>query len=220
MIRVTKTEERSRTVVTIDGQLSGECVTLVETCCSQAESNQKPVYVFLRDVTTVDQAGTMLLRRLAAKGIRLLARGVYTSYLVQTSLRTARRHRSRPPIQDTWAPMRRGGHYESFRPTPAKMPAVGPRQELKEAPRPGNNEGGDKQGPIEQPSHPVAHFSRLLRPRIPCLKGGSSIIDKNRHTRIASSVTRSMLGTPTLRMPVARHPPKQVPRIVTKPPRS
>ena len=84
MIRVTKTEERLRTVVTIDGQLSGECVTIVETCCSQAESNQKPVYVFLRDVTTVDQAGTMLLRRLAAKGIRLLARGVYTSYLVQT----------------------------------------------------------------------------------------------------------------------------------------
>lgn len=84
MIRVTKTEERSRTVVTIDGQLSAECITVVETCCSQAESNRKPVYVFLRDVTTVDQAGTMLLRRLAAKGIRLLARGIYTSYLVQT----------------------------------------------------------------------------------------------------------------------------------------
>jgi hypothetical protein len=84
MIRVTKTEERSRTVVTIDGQLSCECVTVVETCCSQAESKRKPVYVFLRDVTTVDQAGTVLLRRLAAKGIRLLARGIYTSYLVQT----------------------------------------------------------------------------------------------------------------------------------------
>ena len=84
MIRVMKTEESSRTVVTIDGQLSGECVTVVEICCSQAESDRKPVYVFLRDVTTVDHAGTMLLRRLAAKGIRLLARGVYTSYLVQT----------------------------------------------------------------------------------------------------------------------------------------
>jgi len=84
MIRVTKTEERSRTVVTIDGQLSGECVTVVETCCSQAASRRKPIYVFLRDVTTVDQAGTMLLRRLAARGIRLLARGIYTSYLVQT----------------------------------------------------------------------------------------------------------------------------------------
>jgi hypothetical protein len=84
MIRVTKTEERSRTVVTIDGQLSGECVTVVETCCSQAASRRKPIYVFLRDVTTVDQAGTMLLRRLTARGIRLLARGIYTSYLVQT----------------------------------------------------------------------------------------------------------------------------------------
>jgi len=84
MIRVTKTEERSRIVVTIDGQLSGECVPVIETCCSQAEAKRKPIYVFLRDVTTVDQAGTMLLRRLAAKGIRLLARGMYTSYLVQT----------------------------------------------------------------------------------------------------------------------------------------
>jgi len=84
MIRVTKTEERSRTVVTIDGQLSGECVPVIETCCSQAGAKRKPIYVFLRDVTTVDQAGAMLLRRLAAKGIRLLARGIYTSYLVQT----------------------------------------------------------------------------------------------------------------------------------------
>jgi hypothetical protein len=84
MIRVTKTEERSRTIVTIDGQLSGDSITVVETCCSQAEANRKPVCLFLRDVTTVDQAGTLLLRRLAAKGIRLLAHGLYTSYLVQT----------------------------------------------------------------------------------------------------------------------------------------
>jgi len=84
MIRVTKTEERSRTVVTIDGQLSGECITVVETCCRQAASSRKPVYLLLRDVTTVDQAGIMLLRRLAARGIRLLAHGIYTSYLVKT----------------------------------------------------------------------------------------------------------------------------------------
>jgi len=74
----------TRTVITIDGHLSRESVTVVETCCGQAESNRKPVYLFLRDVTTVDQAGTTLLRRLAAKGIRLLASGIYTSYLVQT----------------------------------------------------------------------------------------------------------------------------------------
>ena len=84
MIRVTKTEEQSRTVVTIDGELSGDSITVVETCCSEAEARRKPVYLFLRDVTTVDQAGTALLRRLAATGIRMLASGLYTSYLVQT----------------------------------------------------------------------------------------------------------------------------------------
>jgi ABC-type transporter Mla MlaB component len=83
MIRVTKTEEQSRTLITIDGDLSGESVEAVDTCCSQADPNQKPVYLFLRDVTTVDQSGITLLGRLARKGVHLLARGVYTSYLIE-----------------------------------------------------------------------------------------------------------------------------------------
>ena len=84
MIRVTKTEEQSRTIITIDGQLSGDSITVVEACCNQAKSNGKPIELFLRDITTVDQAGQMLLSRLAAKGVRLVARGLYTSYLVQS----------------------------------------------------------------------------------------------------------------------------------------
>ena len=84
MIRVTKTEEQSHTIVTIDGELSGDSIAVVEACCSQAKSNGKPIELFLRDITTVDQAGQMLLSRLAAKGVRLVARGVYTSYLVQS----------------------------------------------------------------------------------------------------------------------------------------
>lgn len=84
MIRVTKTEKRSRTVVTIDGQLADESSTVVESWRSQAEANRKPVHLFLRDVGTVNQAGTILLRRLAGKGAHLLASGLYTSYVVQT----------------------------------------------------------------------------------------------------------------------------------------
>ena len=84
MIRVTKTEQRSRTVVTIDGQLLDDSITVVETCCSQAEANRTPIYLFLRDVTTLDQAGTIPLRRLAGKGVHLLASGLYTSHIVQT----------------------------------------------------------------------------------------------------------------------------------------
>jgi hypothetical protein len=84
MIRVTKTEQQARTIVTIDGQLSGDSIAVVEACCNQAESNGKLIELFLRDITTVDQAGQMLLSRLAAKGVRMVARGVYTSYLVQS----------------------------------------------------------------------------------------------------------------------------------------
>ncbi|PWT96701.1 MAG: hypothetical protein C5B51_32760 [Terriglobia bacterium] len=84
MIRVTKTEEQSLTTVTIEGQLTAESIAIVETCCHQAKSHGNPVELFLRDISAVDQAGEMLLRRLAGKGIRLVARGVYTSYLVQS----------------------------------------------------------------------------------------------------------------------------------------
>ena len=84
MIRVTKTEEGTRTTVTVDGELSGESIAVVETSCPQAESSGKPVHLFLRDVTTVDRAGQRLLSRLASIGVSLEARGVYTSYLVQS----------------------------------------------------------------------------------------------------------------------------------------
>jgi hypothetical protein len=70
-------------IVTIDGQLSGDCIEVVETCCVQAMLMGKPVQLFLRDVSTVDQAGRALLRRLAEKGVQLLATGIYTAYLVR-----------------------------------------------------------------------------------------------------------------------------------------
>jgi hypothetical protein len=83
MIHISRTEETSRTLLTVDGQLSGDSIDVVETCCTQARSGGKPVQVFLRDVTGVDQSGRMLLMRLLARGIGLVASGVYTSYLVQ-----------------------------------------------------------------------------------------------------------------------------------------
>jgi hypothetical protein len=84
VFRVSKTEERSRTVVAIDGELSGDYIEAVEACSDQAIAVGKPVSLFLHDVSTVDQAGRALLRRLAAKGVHLLASGVYTSYLIRT----------------------------------------------------------------------------------------------------------------------------------------
>src|SRR4051794_13301228 len=84
MIRVNKTEEQSKTIITIDGQLSGDSIGVVETSCNQASSGGRPIELFLRDVTTVDADGRLLLSRLAANGVQLVASGVYTSYLVQS----------------------------------------------------------------------------------------------------------------------------------------
>jgi len=75
--------------MTIDGELSGDSIPVVETCCNQAGSNGRSVQLFLREVTAVDQAGQVLLSRLAAKGVDLVASGVYTSYLVQALTSTA-----------------------------------------------------------------------------------------------------------------------------------
>jgi len=88
MIRVSKVEEGGRTVVMVDGQISAESVNLVEACCQQAMAQGKPVCLFLRDVSGIDPSGCTLLKRLAANGVRLLAAGVYTSYIVR-SLRLA-----------------------------------------------------------------------------------------------------------------------------------
>ena len=62
MIQVTKTEEGTRTPVTIDGELSGDCISVVETCCTQAASIGKSVHLVLRDANCVDSAGKILLR--------------------------------------------------------------------------------------------------------------------------------------------------------------
>jgi hypothetical protein len=83
MLRVSQEEEPIRTVITVDGRLCGDCVEFMEACCNQALLRGKPVELFLRDVSTVDAAARNLLCRLAAKGIHLLGRGVYTSYLLR-----------------------------------------------------------------------------------------------------------------------------------------
>jgi hypothetical protein len=114
MFRVSQEEKRRRTIITVDGELSGDQTEVVETCCGQAMAQVKPVRLILRDVSTVDRAGCALLGRLASKGVSILAQGVYTSYLVAslrpggkgaptaaidaaTPDRRSRRLRPRPP---------------------------------------------------------------------------------------------------------------------------
>lgn len=84
MFRLDKTVGREQISVTIDGQLSADCVDLVETCCDEALADGKEIDLVLRDVRSVDETGRGLLRRLAAKGVHLVGNGVYTSYLIES----------------------------------------------------------------------------------------------------------------------------------------
>ena len=85
---ISKSEGGARISITIDGDLVGDHVDLAANCCDQAMSSGKPVDIFLHDVLAVDDAGRALLCRLVAIGVSLHAKGVYTSYLVETLINT------------------------------------------------------------------------------------------------------------------------------------
>jgi hypothetical protein len=94
VFRVDKEFGEQRTRLTVSGEISSACVDVLETCCEQAIRDGKAVHLVL-DVTTIDESGRALLRRLAAKGVRMFAKVIYHSYLVDT-IRRAVSHDFKP----------------------------------------------------------------------------------------------------------------------------
>lgn len=82
MIPILTADEPDAITITVDGQLVDDCVDAVETCTDQAMGQGRPVHLFLRDVSHIDEHGRSLLSRLAGKDVRLSASGVYSSYIV------------------------------------------------------------------------------------------------------------------------------------------
>ena len=82
MVRIMTADEPASTTITVDGTLSGEDIEPVHTCCTQALSRGKPVLLHLRQVSTIDERGRTMLRRLAAEGVELTANGIYSAYIV------------------------------------------------------------------------------------------------------------------------------------------
>ena len=84
VIRILTTDDPHANIITIDGQLVGEYADAIEASIQQARQDGKPVQLFLRDVSNIDEHGRRLLSRLAAQGVRLSASGLYSSYIVST----------------------------------------------------------------------------------------------------------------------------------------
>jgi len=82
MIRIMTARDPDAVTITVDGLLSGEYADALNTCVKQAIGYRRPVHLFLRNVTGIDEGGRGLLGRWAAKGVQLSAAGVYSSYIV------------------------------------------------------------------------------------------------------------------------------------------
>jgi len=85
MLRISIINEDSRTVINLEGKLTGEWVKELEQSWNKAklEHEGKPVEVVLRAVSYVDEAGKKLLADLAAQGAELKGCGCMTGALIQ-----------------------------------------------------------------------------------------------------------------------------------------
>ena len=89
MIRIMTATEPNGTSITVDGDVAGECADVIEAFVKQPGLKRGRLHLHLRDVTSLDDRGRALLRRLAAQGVRLTAEGVYCSYVVAEISRPA-----------------------------------------------------------------------------------------------------------------------------------
>lgn len=95
MIRIQTAKDRRGTTISLDGQLVGEYVGEVEASIQKASEQRKNVYLFLRDVSHIDETGHSLLSRVAAQGVELSAAGLYSSYVISQIQRALRGRESR-----------------------------------------------------------------------------------------------------------------------------
>ena len=82
MFRITTRKTGKTTELLIDGELTNECVGVLEGFCLGGQRENAPGEVCLRDVTAVDQAGQDLILRLERAGIPVRGIGIFTSYLI------------------------------------------------------------------------------------------------------------------------------------------
>lgn len=82
IFRLEKHQDEGKTVITLEGELAGEYVPVVEGYMKNLLSGQAPLVVRLLDVSVIDQAGINLLKCFVDHGVALQGSGVYTSFLL------------------------------------------------------------------------------------------------------------------------------------------
>jgi len=85
MLRITTEKKRTKTVLSVEGRLSGQLVSTLEQCWRElkAASPQEKFYVNLCGVSFIDASGKMLLKEMHRQGGKLLAEGCLNQAIVK-----------------------------------------------------------------------------------------------------------------------------------------
>jgi len=85
MLKVTVVDTATEARVKVEGALAGPSVTELESVWKhlcQARENRK-ILVDLSETTAIDAGGKRMLMVMASQGAQLVAKGVYTEYVVK-----------------------------------------------------------------------------------------------------------------------------------------
>jgi hypothetical protein len=75
--------EGENTIISLQGDLVGEYVSLVQSYLEQFFPAKSKLILKLRDMHAIGPPGVELLQRLADKGVALVGAGVYTEFLIE-----------------------------------------------------------------------------------------------------------------------------------------
>lgn len=84
MLKIAVSNTNPGTIFVLSGRLAGPWVDEVRNCwLKQKKHESTPCHVDLREVTFIDEAGTMLLSQMSRGGVTIQASGCLTSAIVQ-----------------------------------------------------------------------------------------------------------------------------------------
>jgi len=91
MFRISKTDQNTVVKLTIDGELIKNHVAIAQQCCEDLLDAGRTIEVVHRDVGVIDDDGRSWLGELLGRGVRVVGRNLYVSYVVDGLKRSASR---------------------------------------------------------------------------------------------------------------------------------
>ena len=83
MFRLGRTDNQNSILITVEGELKGDSVSIAESACREALAGNARVTILIKNVTEIDADGHAFLRRMASTKAQLRANGIYSRYVIK-----------------------------------------------------------------------------------------------------------------------------------------